>query len=260
MSDSLGHLFGRAGLVEWRVRALIAERRAVDVAPDDAFRGLYLSDEVVDQLLDGVADAPVPVETELIAELDLAAGPDVRLLRLARSAQLTELDVELLLIAAMPDLDPRFERFYGYLNDDVTRRRATVGLALQLAGVSLLSAEEAVGEGQDAAAETALEKVAADSTVPDSYRQLAQLKLLILKGPSMDAAERDSQLAALAAPGAPFRTLAMEQQALALVADGKKDEALKMYQDLVQEAGVPGGLRQRAMQMIVVLGGEPASQ
>jgi hypothetical protein len=141
MSDSLGHLIGRAGLVEWRVRALIAERRAVDVAPDDAFRGLYLSDEVVDQLLDGVADAPVPVETELIAELDLAAGPDVRLLRLARSAQLTELDVELLLIAAMPDLDPRFERFYGYLNDDVTRRRATVGLALQLAGVSLLSAE-----------------------------------------------------------------------------------------------------------------------
>lgn len=41
----------------------------------------------------------------------------------------------------MPDLDPRFERFYGYLNDDVTRRRASIGLALQLAGASLLSAE-----------------------------------------------------------------------------------------------------------------------
>ena len=78
MSDSLGHLIGRAGLVEWRVRALIAERRAVDVAPDDAFRGLYLSDEVVDQLLDGVADAPVPVETEPAARgfrLNGARGP-----------------------------------------------------------------------------------------------------------------------------------------------------------------------------------------
>ena len=33
----------------------------------------------------------------------------------------------------VPDLDSRFERLYGYLNDDVTRRRATVGLALTLA-------------------------------------------------------------------------------------------------------------------------------
>ena len=40
----------------------------------------------------------------------------------------------------LPDLDSRFERLYGYLNDDVTRRRASVGLALQLAGVSGLSA------------------------------------------------------------------------------------------------------------------------
>ena len=38
------------------------------------------------------------------------------------------------MIALLPDLDSRFERLYGYLNDDVTRRRASVGLALQLAG------------------------------------------------------------------------------------------------------------------------------
>lgn len=86
MSDSLGHLIGRAALVEWRVRALVAERRAGDPAPDDAFRGLYLSDEAIDQLLDADADAPVPVEVEAIAEVDRAAEPDVRLLRLARSA------------------------------------------------------------------------------------------------------------------------------------------------------------------------------
>ena len=50
------------------------------------------------------------------------------------------LDVELLVIALLPDLDSRFERLYGYLNDDVTRRRATVGLALELAGASPTSA------------------------------------------------------------------------------------------------------------------------
>ena len=45
------------------------------------------------------------------------------------------------MIALLPDLDSRFERLYGYLNDDVTRRRASVGLALQLAGVSGLAAD-----------------------------------------------------------------------------------------------------------------------
>ena len=48
---------------------------------------------------------------------------------------LEPLDVELLLVALAPDLDPRFERLYGYLHDDVSRRRASVGLALELSGV-----------------------------------------------------------------------------------------------------------------------------
>ena len=46
-----------------------------------------------------------------------------------------------MITALLPDLDSRFERFYGYLNDDVTRRRASIGLALQLAGASDLAAE-----------------------------------------------------------------------------------------------------------------------
>ena len=67
------------------------------------------------------------------------SGASIRLRLLATDAGLTELDVELLVIALVPDLDSRFERLYGYLNDDVTRRRATVGLALTLADVSSAS-------------------------------------------------------------------------------------------------------------------------
>ena len=54
--------------------------------------------------------------------------------RLARAFGLEPVDVELLLVALAPDLDPRFERLYGYLHDDVSRRRASVGLALELRG------------------------------------------------------------------------------------------------------------------------------
>ena len=70
------------------------------------------------------------------AEADQAevAGADMRLRRLGRTFGLDGLDIELLLVALVPDLDPRFERLYGYLHDDVTRRRASIGLALELAG------------------------------------------------------------------------------------------------------------------------------
>jgi hypothetical protein len=145
-TPDLAYLLGRAQLVEGRVRELVALRRAGDPAPDDPFRGLYVSEETVDQLLAAEAPAAHPLQSEartaLEADADQAegAGTSLRLRRLARAAELTSLDVELLMIALLPDLDSRFERLYGYLNDDVTRRRASVGLALQLAGESAMTA------------------------------------------------------------------------------------------------------------------------
>ena len=52
--DSMRYLLGRAMLVEERIRTLVAHRRGHDPAPDDPFRGLYLSDELVDKLLANV--------------------------------------------------------------------------------------------------------------------------------------------------------------------------------------------------------------
>lgn len=127
-------LLDRASAVERRIRALIAHRRRYDPAPDDPFRGLYLSDEVVDTLLDARPPASVPPPEPG------SADDSVRLNRLARTVGLTEQDIEILVICLLPDLDPRFERLYGYLNDDVTRRRASIGLSLELAGMSPMDA------------------------------------------------------------------------------------------------------------------------
>jgi hypothetical protein len=136
--ESGRYLLARAALVEDRIRALVAHRRGFDPAPDDPFRGLYLSDAVVDSLL---TDTPPPPQVERKRRIDVessadhaeAAGAEIRLRRLAHTASLSDVDIELLVICLLPDLDSRFERLYGYLNDDVTRRRATVGLALELA-------------------------------------------------------------------------------------------------------------------------------
>jgi len=147
LDPSLTHLLGRLGVVEVRVRATVATRRAADPNPDDPFRGLYLSDEHVDRLLAGQVQPPPPDAAaasalqRIEADADRAqlAGADIRLRRLAATFGLLPVDVELLLLAMAPDLDSRFEKLYGYLNDDVTRRRATVGLALEMAGLPTAS-------------------------------------------------------------------------------------------------------------------------
>jgi hypothetical protein len=141
-AQSLAHLMGRLELVASRVRASVEWRRSSDPDPLDRFKGLHISAAQVEGLLS--PQNPVPPDPAAAAQLkrlELDAddaerkGSDLRLRRLARTFGLDELDVELLLIALAPDLDDRFERLYGYLHDDVSRRRASIGLWLELCGL-----------------------------------------------------------------------------------------------------------------------------
>ncbi len=146
---SVIHLLDRLSTIEQRVRAEIQRRRAEadgDRDGDDArFRGLYVSDQRADDLLEqGPAVALEPdeltrrwlLQIEAHAEAVEEAGTTMRLRQLARAFDLASLDIELLLVALAPDIDQRFEGLYGYLNDDVSLRRATVGLALRMCGIS----------------------------------------------------------------------------------------------------------------------------
>ena len=62
VDENLAHLLGRVGIVEDRIRTLVAERRADDPAPDDPFRGLYVTDEAVDRLLAPMPTAAPPAD------------------------------------------------------------------------------------------------------------------------------------------------------------------------------------------------------
>ncbi len=139
--DSGRALLARLEVLRERVAALVEHRTADDPTADDPLRGLYLPDEAVHHLLRtwpsadadgepagaGGPGEPVPAHAP--------AGLGDRLARLAEQAGLTELDTSALLVALAPDVDRTFEPLYGYLNNDVSRRRATVGLALDLCGV-----------------------------------------------------------------------------------------------------------------------------
>ncbi|MFI5982223.1 ATP-binding protein [Streptomyces sp. NPDC051555] len=137
-------LLDRLDALRGRVSALVERRTAGDPTADDPLRGLYLSDEAVHHVLDTwppMSDVAAGSDRNMIAAPSQGPGTGTdRMARLAGRAGLGALDVAVVLVALAPDVDRTFEPLYGYLNDDVSRRRATVGLALELCGVPARSA------------------------------------------------------------------------------------------------------------------------
>jgi len=135
---SLDHVLSRLAVTEARVRDAVLRRCTAPREGSDPFRGLYLSDGEVDRLL--TLSPPArhnPEIDEVLARVEAdadraeAAGAPLRLRHLQRTLGLRPVDVDLLLLALAPDVDQRFERLYGYLHDGLTRRRASIGLALE---------------------------------------------------------------------------------------------------------------------------------
>ncbi|WP_299782546.1 hypothetical protein [uncultured Roseobacter sp.] len=123
--------------------------------------------------------------------------------------------------------------------------------------VAMLTASEAQRAGDVEKAVTELNAVAINPDVDEIYRQIAGFKALTLQAETLDAATRRQQFEALAAPGSQLRLLAVEQLALIDVAEGNTDAAIGRYQDILQDAAVTSDLQQRALQVIVALGGTP---
>lgn len=146
------------------------------------------------------------------------------------------------------------------LNIDDTAGRAQALAGLELTGnagavAALVQAANAVEAGETTTAVAALDAVALDGDVPAVYRDLAALKSVIVQGDTLPQTERRAVLAGLSQPGAPFRLIALEQLALLDVAAGDTDAAIAQFTTIAQDADVTRGLRDRAISMIVALGG-----
>ena len=123
--------------------------------------------------------------------------------------------------------------------------------------LDLLTASEAQVAGDTETAVARLEAASVNSDAPEIYRQIAAFKLLTIQSDSMDPASRRQQLEALAQPGQPLSFLAQEQLAFLDVAEGDIDGAIQRLQSIVEAADVSADLQQRALQVIVSLGGTP---
>ena len=131
------------------------------------------------------------------------------------------------------------------------------GSAESSAVLSLLTAT-AQTEAEDVpAAVASLDAVALNAEVPEIYRQIARFKALTLQTETLPAADRRQAFEAMAQPGQPLRLLAGEQLALIDITEGDPEAAIARYQALLSDAQTSSDLQQRALQVIVALGGEP---
>jgi len=109
------------------------------------FQGLYISDDEIDRSLSEKDEPlkPTWAETqinvrELYSEIQQrvaetqTASVILRLPYLQKVFDLSLFETDLLLLAIAPEINLRYQRLYAYLQDDVTRKRPSIELALRL--------------------------------------------------------------------------------------------------------------------------------
>ncbi len=115
-----------------RAGVIAAGQRYGPDAAADSFRGLYLSEEQVGRALLAPVAQPLAAASPALPGWDDVAADNPRWAWLRERYRLNDIELDVLLVAIGPDVDRRYERLYGYLQDDVSARRPTVDLALDL--------------------------------------------------------------------------------------------------------------------------------
>jgi replication-associated recombination protein RarA len=107
----------------------------------DEFRGLYISNEQVDSLINQASnqDEAVPTVEELTGRAEALretnremTSDDLPWARVAKEFGLSQFEQDILLLALAPEINVKYETLYAYLNNDVTRKWPTHDLALNL--------------------------------------------------------------------------------------------------------------------------------
>jgi hypothetical protein len=148
---STHHILSELERIDMLIRTYAARSRQIQTV-DGELQGLYISEQEANALLQrsvGLplwATAPAPLAVaEIRASHDrLAAdiaqrraesekrGITLRLDNLARLFGLETFQVDILLVCLAAEFDLRYERLYAYLQDDVTKKRPSVDLVLNL--------------------------------------------------------------------------------------------------------------------------------
>ena len=94
-------------------------------------------------------------------------------------------------------------------------------------------------------------------SIDPHYRDLLKFKILLGSAQIMNLTERMAAFEELSKSGNPFRLLAEEQIALMELELGNIDSAIDKFSQILLDAELTAGLRNRATQMMIALGKDP---
>ena len=150
-TTSLQHILAELERIDLLIQVHVRRARQMHMA-DSEFQGLCISEQEIDALLKQQIGLPrwasvlsPPSRTKVRTAFDQIAadigkrkaesarqGITLRLEELARLFRPIPFDIDVLLICLASELDLRYERLYAYLQDDVTKKRPSVDLVLNL--------------------------------------------------------------------------------------------------------------------------------
>jgi len=125
--------------------------------------------------------------------------------------------------------------------------------AAVLARFQLSSVLAEAGDIEGAVA--ALTNITGDTDLSKVYTDLAWLKMIMLNGMNMAVEERENILEVLVLETGSYRLLGIEQRALQSIRDGNIDAALEDLARILADETLSQGLRNRAQQLTISLGG-----
>jgi len=186
---------GHAGILsslrnlEWRLLSMV-QAMAAQTGHEpgaDPFRGLYVSQSDVWQYLREPGAYVIPRGDSVER---LAAGSAFA--SLGELYALSHRELDTLLVALAPDLDPRYERIFAYLQDDVARRRPSVDLVLSLLSASAADKfdQRSIFSGSGPLMANRLIRLSGDELTPLARREVcveSQIAAFLLGETGLDA-------------------------------------------------------------------------
>ena len=112
----------------------------------------------------------------------------------------------------------------------------------------------ALQQGDTRTAIASYKSAAADSGLPQPYRDAALIRQTALEFDQLQPQEIVSRLAPLTKPGEPWFGSAGEMTALALAKQGKRGEAGQLFATIAKDNSVPSSIRERATQLAASYG------
>lgn len=140
MIQNLQHLQTALSWIDGLIQQAIQSAANAGQSPDDQMRGLIVTEEDVANYL---SQSPLSgiwldeARADLNPIIPANTNPDLPFIRFIEQFGFDALDAYILLVCLAPELDRRYQRLYSFLQDDVTQRRPTVNLVMNILGGSL---------------------------------------------------------------------------------------------------------------------------